>query len=83
MAKAERTAGYSCIKNTFLDELDPNAGRESKIVMPNCGLLCEVEFADIPDRNLEDVINGSMTIYDAINRIADDRKQKEALAEKF
>ena len=83
MTKAERAAGYSCIKGTFLDELDPNAGRENKIVMPNCGLLCEVEFADIPDRNLEDVINGTMTIYDAINRIADDRKQKKALAEKF
>lgn len=83
MAKAERVAGHSCIKGTFLDELEQNAGRDTKIVMPNCGLLCEVEFADIPDKNLEDVIKGSMTIYDAIKRIADDRKQREALAEKF
>lgn len=67
MAKAERIAGHSCIKDTFLDELNPNAGRGMKIVMPNCGLLCEIDFADIPDKNLENVINGSKTIYDAIN----------------
>ncbi len=70
MAKAEREAGHSCIKETFLDELNPKAGRSSKIVMPNCGLLCEVEFADIPDKNLENVIKGSMTIYEAISKIA-------------
>lgn len=70
MSKAERVAGHSCIKGTFLDELELNAGRNNKIVMPNCGLLCEVEFADIPDKNLEDVIKGSMTIYEAINQIA-------------
>ena len=34
--------------------------------MPNCGLLCDVEFADIPDKSLEDVIEGKKTIYEAI-----------------
>lgn len=66
MAKTERKAGYSCINGTFLDELHPAAGRNKKIVMPNCGLLCELEFADIPDVNLENVEKGEMTIYEAI-----------------
>lgn len=66
MAKAERMAGYSCINGTFLDELHPFAGRKKKIIMPNCGLLCEVDFADIPDRNLNNVIEGKKTIYEAI-----------------
>ena len=66
MAKAERVAGHSCINGTFLDELDPKAGRMSKIIMPSCGVLCEVEFAGIEDVNLESVINGSKTIYEAI-----------------
>jgi len=66
MSKTERNAGYSCINGTFLDELDPNAGRMSKEIMPNCGIICELEFADLPDKNLEDVINGKMSIYDAI-----------------
>jgi hypothetical protein len=68
MAKAERKAGHSCINGTFLDDLDPKAGRGKKIIMPNCGLFCEVEFADIPDKSLEDVIKGKKTIYDAIAR---------------
>lgn len=66
MALLERKVGYSCINGTFLDELNPNAGRGSKIIMPSCGVICEVEFADIPDKNLEDVILGKKTIYEAI-----------------
>lgn len=50
----------------FLDELNPNAGRTSKIIMPSCGVICEVEFADVPDKSLEDVISGKKTIYEAI-----------------
>lgn len=66
MALLERKVGYSCINGTFLDELNPNAGRGSKIIMPSCGVICEVEFADIPDKSLEDVILGKKTIYEAI-----------------
>ncbi len=49
MATAEREIGRSCINGTFLDELDPQAGRDAAPVVPDCGLLCEVEFADIID----------------------------------
>lgn len=66
MARLEREIGYSCINGTFLDELNPNAGRTSKIIMPSCGVICEVEFADVPDKSLEDVILGKKTIYEAI-----------------
>lgn len=66
MAKLERKVGFSCINGTFLDELDPKAGRGTKIVMPNCGVICDVEFSDIPDIHLYDVLDGKKTIYEAI-----------------
>ena len=66
MARLERKVGYSCINGVFLDELDPTAGRMSKEIMPSCGLTCEIDFADLPDKSLEDVINGKKTIYEAI-----------------
>lgn len=68
MAITERKVGYSCINGTFLDELDPNAGRMSKEIMPSCGIICEVELGDLPDKSLEDVMKGSKSIYDAINQ---------------
>jgi len=55
MAKAERLVGNSCIRNTFLDELDPDAGRKQKIIMPDCGNFCDIEFTEILHPRLEDV----------------------------
>lgn len=66
MAKLERKVGHSCLNGTFLDELNPDAGRMSKIIMPSCGSICELEFADIPDKSLEEIMNGTTSIYDAI-----------------
>lgn len=63
-AQAERHLNRSCIQGTFLDELNPAAGRGSKIVLPNCGSFCEVEFADLQDRDLEEVLSGRKLIYD-------------------
>jgi len=63
MAKAEREVGNSCIKGTFLDELKPNDGRKSKIVMPNCGNICDVEFADIESKHLDAVMAKKLNIY--------------------
>ncbi len=42
-AKLERAAGHSCLNGTFLDELDPQAGRHESIELPECGIYCEVE----------------------------------------
>jgi hypothetical protein len=45
MAKLEREVGRSCLKESsgdriFLDELDPERGREQKILIPDCGFFC-------------------------------------------
>ena len=55
MAKAEREVGNSCIRHTFLDKLDPAAGRQQKIVMPDCGNFCDIEFTDVLHPKLEEV----------------------------
>lgn len=55
MAKAEREVGNSCIRNTFLDELDPEAGRQQKMIMPDCGNFCDIEFTEVLHPRLEDV----------------------------
>lgn len=65
MAEAERGAGHSCIKGTFLDELDPNAGRKSKELAPDCGNFCEIELADVPVVNLDKVMSKQITVYEA------------------
>jgi len=36
----ERDIGGSCINGTFLDELDPEVGRDCKIIMQECGAMC-------------------------------------------
>ena len=41
-AKLERDIGHSCIKGVFLDELDPNAGRDEKPIDMSCGIMCEL-----------------------------------------
>lgn len=40
MARLERKLGASCINGVFLDELDPNAGRNEDLNLPECGLFC-------------------------------------------
>ena len=46
-AAEEREVGATCIKGVFLDELDPNAGYGTKEVMPDCGIFCQYDFADL------------------------------------
>ena len=47
MAKVERQIGRTCIKNQFLDELEPERGRHKLPPMPECDLFCEIEFTNI------------------------------------
>ena len=42
MAKLEREIGASCLKGIYLDELAPDRGRHSKIIMPECDIFCEM-----------------------------------------
>jgi hypothetical protein len=65
MAKLERKIGRSCIKNRFLDELNPEEGRHEPPILPDCGTFCEIEFADIIDINTEKVLKGEASISDA------------------
>ena len=47
MSIAERKINRSCLKNTFLDELDPFAGRGQKPLVSDCGSVgegCEIEL---------------------------------------
>ena len=55
MATAEREVGNSCIRNVFLDELDPDAGRQQKMIMPDCGNFCDIEFSDVLHPRLEEI----------------------------
>lgn len=60
MAKAERVAGFSCLKNKegriFLDELKPDRGRKMEKVMPDCGTYCEIEFEGIEHPMLKKIL---------------------------
>ena len=55
MIEAERIVGNSCIKGKFLDELDPNAGRQLKIITADCGNFCDIEFGDLLHPQLDDI----------------------------
>ena len=53
MAKVEREVGNSCIRGQFLDELDPNKGHKQKVVMPDCGNFCDIEFEELSHPQLD------------------------------
>jgi len=44
MAKLEREIGATCIKETYLDELDPKTGREQKVILDDCGISCQMNI---------------------------------------
>lgn len=41
-AAMERKIGASCINGVFLDELDPDAGRDQPPIVADCGMFCEM-----------------------------------------
>ena len=40
-SKLERDIGHSIVKGSYLDELDPRAGRNGPPIVGDCGLFCE------------------------------------------
>jgi 3'-phosphoadenosine 5'-phosphosulfate sulfotransferase (PAPS reductase)/FAD synthetase len=64
MAESERDLGHSCIKDTFLDDLDPQDGYTPKPVIPECSVVCE-DILDVRWRSTEQVLNGNLSIYEA------------------
>ena len=45
-AKMERFIQATCIKDVYLDELDPEAGRHSRPIVDDCGIFCELMALD-------------------------------------
>lgn len=45
-ATMEREIGGSCINGIFLDELDPNAGRNEGPILQECGAMCEITIGN-------------------------------------
>ena len=41
-AKLERKINSSCLKDCFLDELEPSKGRMATEIMEECGIFCEI-----------------------------------------
>jgi len=41
-AEMERRVGGSCLNGVFLDELDPNRGRQDGPICDDCGIMCEL-----------------------------------------
>ena len=74
MARAERIVNATCLKNEngkiFLDELKPTAGNPTDLVLPECGLFCQVEFSHIMDNRVSKIMNENVSIYDFGNSIA-------------
>jgi len=68
MAEIERQIGATCLKNKngkiYLDELDTKAGNPTDLVIGECGIFCQVEFADIISKRTLDVLEGKSSIYD-------------------
>ena len=62
MSNLEQKICATCIKNKFLKDLKPNEGKHEPPIVPDCGTFCEIEFADIIDKNTERVLNGYTTM---------------------
>jgi hypothetical protein len=72
VAKIEREAGATCLLDTvdgkrvklYLDELDPERGRNQPPITSECGVVCATEFVDIEHPNLNDIVTGKFSIND-------------------
>ena len=63
MASAERLLGRSCIRDVPLDTLKPDAGRPSELLeATECGVFCQVEFADILDGRVALILGGQLSL---------------------
>lgn len=46
-ARLERVIGASCIKEIYLDELEPNRGIMENEIMDECGIMCHIAYEKI------------------------------------
>lgn len=69
-ASTERKINHTCLKETingisvplFLDKLDPNRGDDLEVVVPDCSLVCQIEFQEIMDKQVNKVFEGELNI---------------------
>ena len=70
MSQIEREITATCLKDVngkiWLDELDPERGVNVSPIIPDCSLFCELEFADIVDRQCNMILDGSLSIRDVV-----------------
>ena len=70
MALIEREVNATCLKDEigriFLDELSPNRGDPVQEFIPDCSLICQIEFQEIIDKQVERVLKGKININDVI-----------------
>ena len=66
MVEAERDVGHSCIRNTFLDEQDPEAGRQTPMIMPHCGNFCDIEFTNITHQSGENIYKNPIKMMEIV-----------------
>jgi len=68
IAEMERSIGASCLKDkagrVYLDELDPNRGRHSGEIMPECGVFCPVESVPMFKSEVEAVMGSQLSMND-------------------
>ena len=68
IAQIERDVGATCLKDKdgriFLDELPTWRGDPVEEIIPDCSLICQIEFQEILDRQVERVLKGEISIND-------------------
>ena len=70
MAQIERDVGATCLKDKdgriFLDELPTWRGDPVEEIIPDCSLICQIEFQEIIDRQVKRVLKGEISINDVV-----------------
>ena len=64
MKQMEEIVGRSCIKGTFLKDLKNGEGRHESVDLPDCGVVCDIEFGDITSQKTLDIFNKLKNISD-------------------
>ena len=67
MAKIERDLNSTCLHDEngslFLDELKPERGRSLDPIVPECSIMCQIEFETLIDKRVESIIEGKKSVY--------------------
>lgn len=67
MKSTEIKIGASCLNGTYLKDLNPKAGRNESIKIPDCGNICEIEFSNIESPKVEKIMSDLVNISDYYN----------------